>query len=83
MTDCYYQHKYGGLYLLTSVQEQDGVMMARYTHMYPFDIIAHTRTAEEFFDGRFTSITSDKALEIRNLDRAQLQAQIASALRTE
>lgn len=78
MINRHYKHKYGGLYLVTGIDEEAGELVVHFTHMYPFDVRARTRLHSEFFDGRFTLITADEALEITSRDREELQSEITA-----
>ena len=62
----YYQHRYGGLYLVKDVSTStvDKTRWVVYEHIYPFDHDTWHRPYEEFSDGRFRSITEQECLEI-------------------
>jgi len=62
----YYQHRYGGLYLVKDVSTStvDKTRWVVYEHIYPFERDTWHCPYEEFSDGRFRLITEEECMDI-------------------
>ena len=62
----YYQHRYGGLYLLLGISKStiDKSEWVVYEHIFPFERDMWHRPYEEFIDGRFRLISEIECLDI-------------------
>jgi hypothetical protein len=79
----YYQHRYGGLYLIangniTAHSTDSGEPLILYHHVYPFEQKCWVRPLSEWTTDRFTKITAKQALDILGQHRAELKSEIAA-----
>lgn len=77
----YYQHKYGGLYLVSDVATHTTTKerLVIYIHVYPFEESVHARPIDEWTDDRFTRIDYSKVEELLHRDRLEFQIEIGKA----
>lgn len=78
----YYQHRYGGLYIVLGVSKStiDKSEWVVYEHVYPFERDTWHRPHAEFTDGRFRLITEEEFLDIAESNsREAFKLQIGNA----
>lgn len=58
--NCYYQHRYGGLYRVQDIATStvDNTAWVVYMHVYPFEFKTFIRPYDEWVDGRFKKISN-------------------------
>lgn len=76
--NCYYQHRYGGVYIVKDVATStvDGTKWVVYSHVYPFEYATYIRPYNEWTDGRFSKLDNDSFYEIQKKDRAEFRLEI-------
>lgn len=75
----YYQHRYGGVYVILGVSTStvDKSSWVVYEHIYPFENALWHRPYEEFIDGRFHHISNIEYIDIINhTNRQEFQNKI-------
>jgi hypothetical protein len=80
--NCYYQHHYGGLYIVSDVAKSsvDGSKWVVYNHVYPFQYETIIRPYDEWCDGRFRQLEpGEYDIFIRDKDRMKFQDEIKEA----
>jgi hypothetical protein len=80
--DCYYQHRYGGIYLVrnTALSTVDKSEWVVYVHIYPFEYQVWIRPYDEFCDGRFRKLKNGTELNsFMDKDRIEFQKEITAA----
>lgn len=81
-TTKYYQHRYGGIYLVdfpkakSTVDKTEWVV---YTHIWPFEEETYIRPYDEWNDGRFKEIDLEKVSDLFRKDRVEFQLEIGKA----
>jgi len=77
----FYQHRYGGIYVVDDVATHTGTKerLVIYTHVYPFDEVAWARPIDEWTEERFTRISYERVQELMKKDRAEFQTEINEA----
>ena len=77
----YYQHRYGGLYIVSDVATStvDKSRWVVYEHVYPFEYQTWIRPYDEWCDGRFRQITMAEYNEFLKRDRIEFQLEIGKA----
>lgn len=79
--NCYYQHRYGGLYIVTDVATSsvDKSKWVVYNHVYPFEYETWIRPYDEWCDGRFRQLEPSEYSELIKKDRTEFQIEIGKA----
>lgn len=79
--NCYYQHRYGGLYKVSDIafSTVDKSQWVVYNHVYPFEYVTWIRPYDEWCDGRFREITREEYREFLKRDQQEFQNEINAA----
>ncbi len=76
--ESFYQHRYGGLYIVNDVATHTGTKerLVIYTHLYPFESGVWARPISEWTEDRFTEITGSQLISLQQRDREEFQKEI-------
>lgn len=82
--NCYYQHRYGGLYIVNGIALStiDKSKWVVYNHVYPFEAETWIRPYDEWCDGRFRKIEHEEYADLLMKDRSEFQIEIGKAKAT-
>jgi len=79
--NCYYQHRYGGIYIAKEIATSavDRSKWVVYNHIYPFEYETWIRPYDEWCDGRFRKISNSELNSLLGKDKAEFQVEIGKA----